>query len=221
MFAKSISRLFVLFVSAALTLSAVGPAAARGDSSRAPAPMFSASLGWNTFGGSSSYDLGRDIAVDSAGNSYVTGHSDAMWGAPINAYAGSADVIVAKFNSSGALVWNTFLGSSADDVGLGIAVDSAGNAYVTGYSDATWGAPINAFAGVPDAFVARLDSSGALVWNTFLGSSNYDISYGIAVNSTGNAYVTGYSDTTWGAPINAFAGNGDAFVARLDSSGAL
>ncbi|MEW5939279.1 MAG: Ig-like domain-containing protein, partial [Chloroflexota bacterium] len=175
----------------------------------------SGALVWNTFLGSSNYDVSYGIAVNSAGNAYVTGYSYVTWGAPINALAGGSDAFVAKLDSSGALVWNTFLGSSYGDTGYNIAVDSSGEAYVTGRSYATWGTPINAHAGNDDAFVVRLDSNGALVWSTFLGSSNYDYGWGIAVDSSGNAYVTGYGYATWGSPINAHAGLFDAFVAKL------
>ena len=70
--------------------------------------------------------------------------------------------------------WNTFLGGSEKDEGTSIAVDDSGNVYIAGFSDATWGSPINAHAGNNDAFVAKLNSSGALQWNTFLGGSNTD-----------------------------------------------
>jgi hypothetical protein len=174
---------------------------------------------WHTFMGSASYDYGTSIAVDSSGNVYVTGNSTATWGSPINAFAGGYDAFVAKLNSSGTLLWNTFMGSVGNDVGQGIAVDSSGNVYVTGYSSATWGSPIIAYAGSSEAFVAKLNTNGTRLWNTFMGSTSYDYGYGIAVDSTGNVYVTGFSTATWGSPINAFAGDRDVFVAKLNSSG--
>jgi hypothetical protein len=87
--------------------------------------------------------------------------------------------------------------------------------YVTGYSDATWGNPVSTHAGGYDAFEAKLDSSGNLVWNTFLGSTDDDYGYGIAVDASSNLYVTGLSTDTWGSPVRAHAGNWDAFVAKL------
>jgi hypothetical protein len=95
------------------------------------------------------------------------------------------------------LQWHTFMGSSSDDFGRGIAVDGSGNVYVAGDSDATWGSPVNAHAGDWDAFVAKLDSSGDRQWNTFMGSSSYDSGLGITVDGSGNVYVTGQSDATW------------------------
>jgi hypothetical protein len=121
------------------------------------------------------------------------------------------------------LTWNTFLGGSGEDQCSSIAVDASGNVYVAGYSYTTWGEPVRPFSGSSDAFVAQLDSSGALQWNTFLGSSGADLGYGVAVDENGNVYVVGESITTWGAPVRAHTQDSyyDAFIAQLDSSGDL
>ena len=89
--------------------------------------------------------------------------------------------------------WNTFLGSSSIDDGYCVVTDNSGNLYVTGISDASWGSPINPPSGGEDAFVAKLDSSGGLQWNTFLGSSNWDTGHYVTVDINGNLYVTGES----------------------------
>ena len=181
-------------------------------------------MSWNTFLGSTPDDLGQAIAVDTSGNVYVSGSSAATWGTPVRAYSGGNDAFVAKLNSSGVLQWNTFLGAATYDSGWGLAVDSDGNVYVTGQSTATWESPIRAFSGVQDAFVAKLNSSGVLQWNTFLGGLKSDAGRGVAEYKHGNVYVTGISDGTWGTPVNPFVGSGgfsDAFIARLDTSGAL
>jgi hypothetical protein len=175
----------------------------------------SGNLLWNTFLGSTSEDHGYDIALDSSGNIYVTGYSDATWDSPLNAHSGGDDVFVACLNSSGNLLWNTFLGSASSDYGSAIALDNSGNVYVTGYSTATWGSPLNAYSGNSDAFVAGLNSSGNLLWNTFLGSNSNDYGYGIILDSSGNIYVSGYSYATWGSPVNAYSGSWDVFVAKL------
>jgi formylmethanofuran dehydrogenase subunit C len=178
-------------------------------------------LSWNTFLGSANYDDGYGIALNSSGNIYVTGQSDATWGSPVSAYSGNSDAFVACLDSSGNLLWNTFLGSTSEDYGLGIALDSSGNIYVNGGSDATWGSPMNAYSGDYDGFVACVDSNGDLLWNTFLGSASTEYGYGIALDSSGNIYVNGSSSATWGSPINAHSGDYDAFVAGMDSSGNL
>ena len=182
----------------------------------------SGALQWNTFLGSPAIDYGNAIAVDGSGNVYVAGHSSLIWGSPVSFPAGDYDAFAAKLNSSGTLQWNTFMGSSGFDSGYAIAVDGAGFVYVAGSSNSTWGSPVNAHAGgTYDAFAAKLDSSGALQWNTFMGSSGFDSGKVIAVDGSDNVYVTGYSDATWGSPVNAHAGGNDAFAAKLNSSGAL
>ncbi len=179
-------------------------------------------LQWNTFMGGSTYDdFGTGIAVDGSGNVYVSGYSDATWGSPVNAHAGSDDAFAVKLNSSGVLQWNTFMGSSSTDEGKSIAVDGSGNVYVAGDSRATWGTPVNAYAGGNyDAFAVKLNSSGVRQWNTFMGSSGTDYGKGIAVDGGGNVYATGMARYTWGSPVNAHAGmGGDAFVEKLNSNG--
>lgn len=128
----------------------------------------------------------------------------------------------------------TYLGGSFNDYGRAIAVDSAGNAYVTGETDSlnfpVLGAIQASQAGSHDVYVTKLNASGALVYSTFLGGTLGDVSYAIAVDAVGQAYVTG--DTTSGgvtvgtAPyptVNAFqpiySGGGDAFVTKLNAAG--
>jgi len=229
-------------------------------------------LQWNTFLGGTSADEGNGIAVDTNGNVYVTGASHATWGSPLNPYSGSRNVFVAKLDSIGALQWNTFmyfqdpsedslafgiavntngdvcvtgrstftlslafvalldangagggstLGSNGS-YGEGIAVDTNGNFYLTGSSAATWGSPVRPHtAGNYDAFVAKLDTNRVLQWNTFLGSYYVEYGNGIAVDTSGNIYVTGTGAGTWGSPVNPYAGSTNGFVAKLDNSGAL
>jgi hypothetical protein len=180
-------------------------------------------LDWNTFLGGIDGDDGFDIAVDGSENIYLTGRSFSSWGTPLNPFTGSSDVFVAKLNSSGALIWNTFLGGTGTDMGLGIEVGANGNIYITGQSSASWGTPVNAYSTGRNVFVAMLDSSGALVWNTFFpaGVGIGDL-YGIEVDQSGNVYVSSDSPASWGSPLRAFAGGlTDAFVAKLNSSGAL
>jgi hypothetical protein len=180
-------------------------------------------LSWNTFLGGTSTDEGLGIAVDSTGNVYVTGWSWGTWGSPVRPFGGNRDAFVAKLDGSGALLWNTFLGGISSDYGRSLAVDTSGNVYVTGLSGWPWGSPVRPHTLLDDAFAAKLDGSGALLWNTFLGGSDHDDGLSIAVHTSGNIYVAGSSNATWGSPVRPFAGGGidDAFAAKLDGSGAL
>ena len=145
---------------------------------------------------------------------------------PLHAHSGGTDIFVLKLDTfTGAYKWHTFYGSSNTDEGYGIAIDGSGNVYVTGHSLATWGSPLHAHSGGDDIFVLKLDSSGAYQWHTFYGSSVIDFGDGIAVDGSGNVYVTGYSNATWSGPsgqnpLHAYSGNYDIFMLKLNSSGA-
>ncbi|TFH65513.1 MAG: hypothetical protein E4G90_06105, partial [Gemmatimonadales bacterium] len=174
---------------------------------------------WHTFLGGGLEDFGYGIAVDTGGNVYVTGLSYSSWSAPVRPFAGDwAEAFVAKLDGSGALQWNTFLGGLYQDVGYGIAVDTSANIYVVGVSAASWGSPVDLFSGNTDAFVAKVNSGGVLQWNSFLGGGSADEGRGIAVDTGGYVYVTGYSGATWGWPVS---GNSGPFAAKVDSGGVL
>jgi hypothetical protein len=181
----------------------------------------SGNLLWNTFLGGSAIDYGKAVAVDLIGNVYVTGSSDAAWGSPVVAYGSGTAAFAAKLDASGTLTWNTFLGSGGSNTGEGVAVDGIGNVYVAGNSSAPWGSPVGSFNGGEDAFAAKLDSSGTLVWNTFFGSNSTDTGEGVTLDGSGNVYVAGFSDATWGSPARAYSGSFDAFAVKLDSGGTL
>jgi hypothetical protein len=193
-------------------------------------------LVYATYLGGSGYDSGSSIAVDSFGNAYVTGYTNSTNFPTANAlqpaYGGGIyDAFVAKLNAAGsALVYSTYLGGSVEDRGQGIAVDSSGNAYVTGCTNSTnfpTASPLQANSGGGrDAFVAKLNAVGsALVYSTYLGGSGDDRGNGIAADSSGNAYVTGgitSANFPTAGPLQATNGGGvgwDAFVSKLNAAG--
>ena len=198
-------------------------------------------LVYSTYLGGSGIDLGNGIAVDVAGNAYVTGFAGSTDfpttpGAFQTARASSSDAFVTKVNPTGTgLVYSTYLGGNADDEGFAIAVDVAGNAYVTGRTNSpnfptTLGAFQTTFAGGGDAFVTKLNTlasgSASLVYSTYLGGSRADVGFGIAVDVQGNAYVTGSTNsrgfpTTPGAFQTDLAGvaDADAFLTKLTPTG--
>jgi hypothetical protein len=192
-------------------------------------------LVYSTYLGGSDSDLGNGIAVDNAGNAYVTGHTASTNfpttpGAFQTTFGGNVDAFVTKLNPAGsAMVYSTYLGGSDYDSGSGIAVDSAGNAYVVGVTASTDFPTMNPFQrfnhGNGDAFVAKLTPSGsALVSSTYLGGGGDDTGLGIAVDSSRDAYVTGWTNSTnfpTKNPIQLYnAGYYDAFVAKIDMGAA-
>jgi hypothetical protein len=200
-----------------------GPGVRGGASGPLYSPITNPAVLWNTFAGGTGDDGASGIAVDTSGNTYVTGNSYAAWGIlPVRAYTGSQDAFIAKFDRTGTMLWNTFLGGSGNDWGAGIVVDSNGNAYIAGGSYSTWGAPVRPYAGNGDAFIAKVDTNGVLQWNTFLGGSGTDGSRCLALDVNGNLYTAGKMDTaSWGTPVEAYHGGADAFTAKLNSSGGL
>jgi hypothetical protein len=176
---------------------------------------------WSTFLGGNVLDTGVGIYSDSSGNLYICGKSESTWGSPINPYGGGeSDAFVAKLSADGNLLWNTFLGGSSADNAYSIALDASGNILVAGYSNASWGSPLNSFAGGgADAFVAKLNSNGVYQWHTFLGGNNYDCAWCLTVDDSNNIYVSGRSDSSWGSPLNSFVSKSDAFIAKLNVNG--
>jgi uncharacterized protein (TIGR03437 family) len=223
------------------------------------------SLGFATYFGGTGMDSARGIAVDSSGNVLIAGGtaSGNLPGLSASSfqvdYLGNGDAFVAKMNGAGTvLAWVTYLGGTGRDEANSIAVDSFGNAYVTGSTDSVdfpiypskssvvqgnfggdGGATILATIG--DAFVAKFDPTGKLVWSTYLGGSQDDGASAIALDSSGNVYIAGATvssnfpgasggfQSTFGGkggePTIAESGyvsfdTGDAFVAEIDPTGA-
>jgi hypothetical protein len=203
------------------------------------------SLVYSTYLGGTSHDFGQGIAVDTAGNAYITGYTrSADFPITTNAFQttnrnianGNAFISKINTNSSGtaSLVYSSYLGGSGSgngwDEGTGIAIDSAGNGYITGYT-ASSDFPVTSNAlsttrlGYANAFLSKIDPNltgvSSLVYSTYLGGNNGDLSYGIAVDTAGNAYITGYTDSTdFPVTTNAFSttlrGNENAFVSKIN-----
>ena len=195
---------------------------------------------YSTYLGGDYYDHGRGIAVDSEGNSYVTGYTASNNFPLVNpfksthkcmTFCSAYQAFVTKINAEGsALVYSTFLGGTGiwDDRALAIAIDSERNAYVTGYTWSTDFTTINSLvthSGFQlDAFVTKLDATGsALVYSTYLGGTSHDVGNSIAVDSMGNAYVTGYTlsdDFPVTNPLQSTRRqNSDAFLSKLNVDG--
>jgi hypothetical protein len=192
-------------------------------------------LVYSTFLGGSGGEGASGIACDGSGNAYVVGSTGSKdfpttSGALQTSLGGLDDAFVTKLNSTGtALIYSTFLGGSSDDNGRSIAVDAFGDAYVTGDTSSsdfptTTGA-LQSTGGAGYAFVAKLNDKGTgLVYSTYLGGGA-EFGIGIALDGSGDAYVVGDTQssafpTTPGAVQTSLRGNQDAFVAKLDATGA-
>ena len=166
---------------------------------------------WTQFLASPEHDSSTGLATDSNDNIYIVGYTRGNLGSPP---AGNDDVFVAKYDSDGNLAWTQQLGTSGREYAYGIITDNSSNVYISGF---TYGALADSNGNI-DAFVAKYDSSGNLLWIEQLGTSSRDYSFDIATDSTGNLYITGSTNGSLGGSN---AGQGDAFVTKLDSNGGL
>ena len=192
-------------------------------------------ISYSTYLGGTGTGAVTGVAVDGAGNLYATGWTEAFnfpIAAPFQAAkSGGVDAFIVKFNPNGSsLLYATYVGGSADDRGMAIAVDSSGNAYVVGATSSVnfpLASPIRqSLDGSRNAFVLKLNAQGsALVYSTYLGGSNYDVGTAITVDSTGNAYVVGDAQSVnfpvSGAVQAAIAGQTDVFLTKFSPAGAL
>ena len=192
---------------------------------------------YSTYLGGAAADIGYSIAVDSSGNAFITGVTSSSdfpttSGAFQTIYGGENNAFVTKLNSTGsALVYSTFLGGTGGDQGNGIAIDGGGNAYITGFTSSsdfptTSGAFQTSLNGAVNVFITKLNSTGTapLVYSTYLGGSDDDEGAGIAIDGSGNAYITGLATssnfpTTPGAFQTVYGGTQEAFITKLNPGG--
>ncbi len=200
---------------------------------------------YSTYLGGAGSDVGNAIVVDSTGSVYLAGSTSSSdfpitTGAVQANNAGNGDAFIAKLNATGtALGYSTYLGGTGMDVAQAIAVDSSGNAFVTGSTQSSDFPTLNplqigndgctlvsgSLSCSADVFVSKVNASGTgLVYSTYLGGAGGDFARGIAVDGSGNAYIAGYTGSTNFPTQNALqstnAGGVDAFVAELNAAGA-
>jgi hypothetical protein len=205
-----------------------------GDYDKTRTLVIDPTLVYSTYHGGGFGDGGEAIAVDSAGNVYVAGTTLSAGFPTVNPFQatnhGSQEGFVTKINAAGtALVYSTYLGGTDADNVAGIAVDSAGNVYLTGFTQSTNFPTANAIqatfrGGAQDAFVTKLNAAGsALVYSTYLGGSGGEAGAGIAVDGAGNVYTTGYTGSANFPTANALQatlrGGGDAYVTKINAAG--
>ena len=177
---------------------------------------------WTRQAGGTSTDFVDDIDTDTSGNAYLTGYfqGTASFGTTSLTSAGQADLFAAKLSSSGSWSWAVRGGGTGTDRGKGIAVD--GSVYLAGefYEDAVFGST-SLEGRVHDILAAKLDSNGNWLWAKKAGSAGLDWSFDIALDASGNAYLTGFFEGTAGFGSLALISSGseDIFVAKINSSG--
>ncbi len=196
-------------------------------------------LVFSTYLGGSLSDHGYGIALDPGGNVYVTGETNSTNFPAVSAFQSTfsaseqcPDGFVTKLNlATPAFVFSTYLGGNGCDSAFAIAADSSGNAYVTGSTGSTNFPVANAFQSTiaeqffgRDAFASKFNANGTLNYSTYLGGNGNDTGYGIAVDSSGSAHITGTTASTnfpTAAPLQPTYGGsvGDAFVTKLTPSG--
>jgi uncharacterized delta-60 repeat protein len=155
---------------------------------------------WQRVLGGADTEQGRGIAIDSSDNIYVVGKTK-------SAGAGIDDLLLAKYNSSGTIQWQRVLGGTGEERGHAITIDSSDNVYVFGFTD-------SAGAGGIDFLLAKYNSSGTIQWQRVLGGSGIEFGNSVAVDSSGNVYVFGDTESTG-------AGGIDFLLAKYNSSGTI
>jgi hypothetical protein len=180
-----------------------------------------------SFGGSSD-DLGQSVGVDGKGNAYVTGYytsSSMIAGTNTLTNAGGNDMFVAKYDSSGNIIWAKSIGGTGAESGNGISTDVNGNSYVTGSytsSSITFGATTLTNSGGYDYFITKYGPLGNVIWSKGATGVSNDIGYGLTLNANKYVYVIGSynsANLTFGSSsINGKSGD-DVFIVKYDTSG--
>jgi len=173
---------------------------------------------WTRQVGTSSSDIAHGVAVYSNSYIYVVGETEG--GLDNNTNSGDKDMFLVQYNSSGTRQWTQQIGTTSEDIGYAVAVDSSNNVYVTGSTKGTLQTG-GANAGSSDIFFAKYDSSGYKKWLYQSGTTSEDVAYGIAIDSLDNStigiYLTGYTKGDLSSESN--SGNSDAFLVKYYDNG--
>jgi hypothetical protein len=188
-------------------------------------------LSYSSYLGGIGLETSTDVVVDSAGNAYLTGNTQSSDFPTLKALqsnnGGGQDAFVTKLNSTGGVVYSSFLGGSGQETANSIALDPNGNVYVIGETNSSNFPTLNAYqsslkAG-KDAYVAKLNPSGnGLLYSSFLGGSGDETGFGLDVDSTGNAYLSGSTSSADFPILNGYqityGGGTDGFVTKLNTN---
>jgi len=196
----------------------------------------SGSLAWASYLGGNNPDTGYGIACDSAGNAWVVGNTTStdfpVSGGFTMEFQGLGDAFVARISPSGTLDWASYLGGSGVDVAYAIAFDGSGSAWVVGETSSddfpVSGGFAGSLQGLTDTFMARITPGGAFAWGSYLGGSREEAAYGIALDGSSNAWMTGNAlSSDFPVPGGFRTGNDrgfqeqDAFVSKITGGAGL
>ncbi len=171
----------------------------------------SGNLLWSKENNSNLSDYSQSVAIDGTGNAYITGYTK---GDLAGDNAGDDDAVLFKYDSLGNELWSKQIGTSGEDQAHAVAVDTSGNVYISGHSNGDLGGTNT--SNNYDAFLFKYDSSGNLIWSRLTGSSSSEFSRSVAIDASGNVYISGQ---TFGSLGGTNAGQYDAFLIKFDSSG--
>ncbi len=174
-------------------------------------------LAWNTFFDNGGFEEIWDIVCDQDNNLLMAvndKHYQVVGGGLESVYLSS----VAKMTVNGEFLWSIPIGLQQDNRCRAITIDAGNNIYVVGDGVKSWGDPVFQFHDGADAFAAKINSDGQLLWNTFMGGNEDDFGYGIVINNAGEIYIGGSSMSSWGNPLNFFEDRGDGFLTKIQIS---
>ncbi len=184
---------------------------------------------WVVSAGSSDDEAASSVAVDASGNPYIAGsfRSTATFGSSSVISAGSDDIFIAKYNSSGVVQWVNRIGGTGQDVGNSLTIDASGNILLAGYFNGTISFSGSSTSltsyGQSDFLVAKYNSSGALQWANKGGSTGYDFAFGVATDQSSNVFVTGEikGASTFGSVTTTYNAMADIAIVKYNSSGVV
>ena len=186
---------------------------------------------WGTYYGGTNFDEGANCIVDKNNNVILVGttysSSNVAASGFQNTIGGSSDAFLVSFSSSGSRLWATYYGGSDDDIGNSASSDTAGNIYLAGRTFSSSGIASggfqNSMVGTSDAFLVKFTSSGSRSWATYYGGTNDDVASSSAVDSTGNIFLSGYTNSTTSIASNGLhttvGGGWDAFLVKFTKTG--
>ncbi len=168
-------------------------------------------IAWITQIGTSRVDQSNGVAVDGAGNAYISGLTN---GDLDGTNTGFFDAFISRIDASGHVLWTKQIGTTAFEYGISVAADASGNSYLIGRTNGTLG---GARIGGDDAFLIKFDSSGNQVWARQVGTAERDSAMGVTVDRLGNVYISGETNGSFDGFVN--RGDQDAFLIKFDAAG--